>query len=71
MTALSIAVAQLLLIRHGFSCGGSVVDGEEQLTGQYGSGTEEAVRAFQRAKGLTADGVIAADTWAALLGVKK
>lgn len=71
MTALSIAVAQLLLIRHGFSCGGSVVDGEEQLTGQYGSGTEEAVRAFQRAKRLTADGVIAADTWAALLGVKK
>ena len=38
---------------------------------KYGSGTEEAVCAFQRAKGLTADGVIAADTWAALLGVKK
>ena len=71
MTALSIAVAQLLLIRHGFSCGDSIVNGEEQLTGQFGSGTEEAVRAFQRAKGLTADGVIAADTWAALLGVKK
>jgi len=71
MTALSIAAAQLLLIRHGFSCGCSIVDGEEQVTGQYGSGTEEAVRAFQRAKGLSADGVIAADTWAALLGVKK
>ena len=71
MTALSIAAAQLLLIRHGYSCGGPIVDGEEQVTGQYGSGTEEAVRAFQRAKGLTADGVITADTWAALLGVKK
>ena len=71
MTALSIAAAQLLLIRHGYSCSGSIVNGEEQLTGQFGSGTEEAVRSFQRAKGLTADGVIAADTWAALLGVKK
>ena len=71
MTALSIAVAQLLLIRHGYSCGGSVVDGEEQVTGQYGAGTESAILSFQRAKGLTADGVIAADTWAALLGVKK
>lgn len=71
MTALSIAAAQLLLIRHGYSCGGPIVDGEEQVTGQYGSGTEEAVRAFQRAKGLSADGMISADTWAALLGVKK
>ena len=71
MTALSIAVAQLLLIRHGYSCGGNIVNGVEELDGVYGSGTEEAVRAFQRAKGLTADGVISADTWAALLGVKK
>ena len=71
MTALSIAAAQLLLIRHGYSCGGKIVYGAEELDGVYGSGTEEAVRAFQRAKGLTADGVIAADTWAALLGVKK
>ncbi len=71
MTALPIAAAQLLLIRHGYSCGGKIVDGVEELDGVYGSGTEEAVRAFQRAKGLTADGVISADTWAALLGVKK
>ena len=71
MTALPIAAAQLLLIRHGYSCGGPIVDGEEQVTGQYGSGTEEAVRAFQRAKGLSADGVISPNTWAALLGVKK
>ena len=71
MTALSIAAAQLLLIRHGYSCGCSIVDGEEQVTGQYGAGTESAILSFQRAKGLSADGVIAADTWAALLGVKK
>ena len=50
---------------------GPIVDGEEQVTGQYGAGTESAVLSFQQAKGLTADGVIAADTWAALLGVKK
>lgn len=71
MTALSIAAAQLLLIRHGYSCGGKIVDGVEELDGVYGSGTEEAVRAFQRAKGLSADGVISPNTWAALLGVKK
>jgi len=71
MIALSIAAAQLLLIRHGYSCGGKVVDGVEELDGVYGSGTEEAVRSFQRAKGLSADGLISADTWAALLGVKK
>ncbi len=71
MTALPIAAAQLLLIRHGYSCGGKIVDGVEELDGVYGSGTEEAVRSFQRAKGLGEKGVISADTWAALLGVKK
>jgi hypothetical protein len=70
MTALSIAAAQVLLIRHGYSCGGKIVNGVEQPDGEYGSATEEAVRSFQQKKGIDADGVIRADTWAALLGVK-
>lgn len=34
--------------------------------GIFGKVTEDAVRAFQRSKGLTADGVVGAKTWAAL-----
>jgi hypothetical protein len=47
-----------------------IVNGVEQPDGEYGSATEEAVRSFQQKKGIDADGVIRADTWAALLGVK-
>lgn len=36
--------------------------------GNFGSGTEEAVKAFQRARGLDDDGVAGRDTWAALDG---
>lgn len=68
--ALSVAVAQLLLIRHGFSCGGSIVNGVEEADGEYGTATESAVEAFQRKKGLNPDGVIATETWSTLLGVK-
>jgi len=35
--------------------------------GIFGQHTEDAVRAFQNANGLTADGVVGARTWAALL----
>lgn len=34
--------------------------------GVFGNGTEAAVKAFQRAKGLTADGVVGLKTWAKL-----
>ncbi|CAM3103811.1 peptidoglycan-binding domain-containing protein [Stackebrandtia soli] len=34
--------------------------------GAYGSGTAAAVKAFQSRKGLTADGIIGAQTWSAL-----
>lgn len=32
----------------------------------FGNGTEEAVRSFQRAKGLDADGIVGPDTWRSL-----
>lgn len=57
----AVRKAQNLLIKHGFSCGSSGADG------QFGSNTKFAVIAFQKAKGLSADGVIGDKTWAALL----
>lgn len=43
--------------------GGLTVDGI------FGDKTQEAVKAYQRKKGLAADGLVGAKTWAALLGV--
>ena len=39
------------------------------IDGDFGAKTEAAVKAFQKAKGLTADGIVGPKTWAAL-GVK-
>ncbi|MDH6565714.1 peptidoglycan hydrolase-like protein with peptidoglycan-binding domain [Streptomyces sp. SAI-117] len=49
-----------MLTERGYSVGNTGVDGE------FGSGTESAVRAFQDERGLNADGVVAHDTWVAL-----
>lgn len=43
----------------GYSCG--------EADGSFGSKTEAAVKAFQEAKGLEADGYVGAKTWTALL----
>ncbi|WP_069759841.1 serine/threonine-protein kinase [Streptomyces sp. LUP47B] len=51
---------QCILTERGYSVGSAGVDGE------FGSGTETAVRAFQSDRGLNADGVVAHDTWVAL-----
>jgi N-acetylmuramoyl-L-alanine amidase len=39
----------------------------EELTGHFGRSTDEAVRAFQRGRGLPADGMIGPDTWGRLV----
>lgn len=54
---------QKRLISIGYSCGSSGVDGD------FGSGTEKAVKNFQKANGLTADGIVGKDTWKKLLGM--
>ena len=45
----------------GFNCGA--------VDGIFGSGTRAAVIAFQRAHGLSADGIVGKNTWRALLGL--
>ena len=45
----------------GFNCGAE--------DGIFGSGTRAAVIAFQRAHGLSADGIVGKNTWRALLGL--
>ena len=49
----------MLLNCNGYSSG--TVDGD------FGPNTEKAVRAFQKAKGLTQDGIVGKDTWSSLL----
>ena len=56
----SVEALQMLLNCNGYSCG--TVDGD------FGSKTQTAVEKFQKAKGLTPDGIVGKDTWSALLG---
>jgi peptidoglycan hydrolase-like protein with peptidoglycan-binding domain len=57
-----VKALQILLIGLGHSCGKSGADGV------FGSGTLTAAKAFQKAKGLTADGIVGKKTWSVLLG---
>ncbi|MGW3091573.1 peptidoglycan-binding domain-containing protein [Streptomyces sp. NPDC001108] len=51
---------QALLIFWGFSVGSAGIDG------QFGAGTEAAVKRFQSADGITADGIVGPTTWSYL-----
>ena len=57
-----VKALQTLLIVGGYSCGSAGADGD------FGSGTDAAVRKYQKANGLTVDGVVGAVTWGKLLG---
>ena len=60
----SVKALQTLLIGYGYSCGSWGADGD------FGSATDNAVRAYQKAKGLVVDGIVGPVTWGTLLGVK-
>lgn len=53
--------------RHGFQrgyyCGRSRVSGHEEADGILGEKSNEAVKSFQKKTGITADGVVGAETW--------
>ena len=62
-TGEDVRALQRLLIAAGYSCGKYADDGD------FGSGTESAVRNYQQARSLTADGIVGTNTWTKLLGV--
>lgn len=58
-----VRAMQTLLIGYGHSCGSSGADGS------FGVSTEKALKAYQKARGLSVDGSCGPKTWAKLLGV--
>ena len=58
-----VKTLQAALIAYGFSCGAAGADGD------FGSGTEAALKKFQTKYGLGADGIAGKGTWGKLLGV--
>ena len=57
----SVEALQMLLNCNGYSCG--TVDGD------FGPKTTAAVKQFQKANGLTQDGIVGVNTWSAILGI--
>jgi N-acetylmuramoyl-L-alanine amidase len=53
-------------VQHRLLAAGFQVDADE-LEGAYGASTESAVRAFQQARALPADGILGPDTWEQLV----
>lgn len=59
-----VGTIQILLNAYGYRD----ADGEIlEVDNDFGSRTDYAVRAFQRANGLSADGIVGINTWSALL----
>ncbi|MFF8968439.1 protein kinase [Streptomyces sp. NPDC014995] len=61
-TGKRVSQVQCMLTKRGYAVGDGGVDGD------FGPGTESAVRSFQNDKGLGVDGIVGRDTWAALRG---
>lgn len=60
----NVKALQQLLIANKYSCGKYGADGE------FGPDTLKAVKAYQKAKRLTVDGIVGPATWGKLLGIK-
>ncbi len=56
----AVEALQMLLNCNGYSCG--------RVDGDFGAGTEAAVKKFQQAHGLDPDGIVGGDTWSAIMG---
>ena len=63
MTGADVRTLQAALIAYGFSCGSAGADGD------FGAGTERALKQFQTRYSLGADGIAGKGTWGKLLGV--
>ncbi|MBD2520728.1 peptidoglycan-binding protein [Nostoc sp. FACHB-973] len=64
-SSLAVAVLQQLLILEGY---GTLPDGTTlPVTGNFLDETTTAVKNFQQAMGLSQDGIVGANTWAALV----
>lgn len=59
----NVKALQILLIGRGYSCGSYGADGD------FGNATYNAVKAYQKDKGLSVDGICGPKTWNKLLGV--
>ena len=62
MEGADVKTLQAALTAYGFSCGAAGADGD------FGSGTETALKKFQTKYGLGADGIAGKGTWGKLLG---
>ena len=59
-----VGTIQILLNAYGYrDADGDILE----IDNDFGSRTDYAVRAFQRANGLQADGIVGVNTWSALL----